>query len=706
MAANENSFRFASELAECADIPPDFTAINGSSEMSSDALYDEINFDPLQLKVKWCRKTIFGTTCGDKIKEIQFGPVISEKDVPADMKGTYFENITDMTAYIENYSGEYTQFSGRNLTSLIVDNGRNRLAVFKEATLPVFFPGAELNNTFSFWNPIAVHKIGAFAYVLDAGNPDFEMLPKIVVVKITQEPNEPANILYVGTIALDTNSPDINAHRFMDITGTEYNSDLNYLFLSSSSGLFRLPINSHSGLLPIVNSVVRKFTRISLPDYVGTSEHKISTTYLERIDCQKLNLQVHGGYFIAIDGFRHPLSISMDQLTDDAPSEELNAIHYHTIPNNSTANNIAYMSYESKWYMTSYAGHIHTFTDKGQYLGGWGSPNQLYLPNAITPNPIIDANNPYRFRFIVANKWAEETGLKLFAPSVTIPFARVYENKISEKLTIAFASSGPWQAVEYCTGLMFRGAKINNSPVLQTNIPENQNINLDDFPNQFTFSKAQATGLIGGWNKLELSGVMLRTHGGDRNFKWIGWFYWMPSTFTSVESTKAAAKFKFIEHTDKLFSDYDLPEVRAVVGGDKINPILCNNEKYWPEIRKEALFSELMIAGVHEIAAHCLSDTNIFNVNGGNNYDGNTIGSNEQHIYLSSGEGCYNCIFRPTSKLKYDINNNFIYLNSEYDYLNMSMKDDDFVNNFDMHVSQGIIICESHKNFIANLKHD
>ena len=50
-----------------------------------------------------------------------------------------------------------------------------------------------------------------------------------------------------------------------------------------------------------------------------------------------------------------------------------------------------------------------------------GYSNELYLPNAITPNPIgDDSSNNFRYRFMVANEWGYETGIKLFSPGIFV----------------------------------------------------------------------------------------------------------------------------------------------------------------------------------------------------------------------------------------------------------------------------------------------
>lgn len=138
-------------------------------------------------------------------------------------------------------------------------------------------------------------------------------------------------------------------------------------------------------------------------------------------------------------------------------------------------------------------------------------------------------------------------------------------------------------------------------------------------------------------------------------------------------------------------------------------PFLCqlthNNVLYGKEIRPDVLMSELMVTLGHEVA-HCISDPLIFNLSGKLKTGENDVSDNRKHTYLCSGDGCFNCIFRPHTKYNEKENGETLWPNSESDYTNMWMSDDDFVRSFNQHSFNSGIICENHRNLLFSINHD
>jgi len=67
VAANEMRLKFTFESEECSNLQTNFNATNGSSDLSTESMYDEVDFDPLKIKVRWCSKNMFGnTSCGNQ----------------------------------------------------------------------------------------------------------------------------------------------------------------------------------------------------------------------------------------------------------------------------------------------------------------------------------------------------------------------------------------------------------------------------------------------------------------------------------------------------------------------------------------------------------------------------------------------------------------------------------------------------------------
>ena len=224
----------------------DYLADAGQVALSTDPLYESINFTPLQIKVKWCEKRLGITFCGEREKEIQFGDVISEEDLPADQKGQLFRNVTDITGFAKNYSGQHVQFPGKALTSVVVDSYFDHLVVFREGSAPIIVPGEGEANQLD--NPIAIHKIGDCLYVLDEGYPDGRPVRKasVAVFQIVQPPDEVAQVLYIGKIEL-TQVLGVSDGEYTDLTGYELTTK-NNLIVVGTTGLHVIALDQNTGL--------------------------------------------------------------------------------------------------------------------------------------------------------------------------------------------------------------------------------------------------------------------------------------------------------------------------------------------------------------------------------------------------------------------------------------------------------------------------
>jgi hypothetical protein len=52
------------DAGRCTSIPDDFINTEGSSVIGEDPLFDEVDFEPLQIKVRWCKKVLGVTPPG------------------------------------------------------------------------------------------------------------------------------------------------------------------------------------------------------------------------------------------------------------------------------------------------------------------------------------------------------------------------------------------------------------------------------------------------------------------------------------------------------------------------------------------------------------------------------------------------------------------------------------------------------------------
>jgi hypothetical protein len=532
----------------------DFIEGQGPTTLLQDANYDEINFDHSNTQLGWLKRIQGINIYGDNTRTISFGPITSESDVPKEMNGKYFKDIIDMTAYLDNNTNSFTHSPVNSLISIVVDKGLKRIAFFKDGNFPIFYPGNE-NHSFKFKNPLAIHKIGAHIYILDkVSNTSY----KIVVLKVPRKLEEAADISYESSI--DINATLASSISCLDITG--YNTKThNILFVSTTNGLYRIKLNLTDGLVDVsAPNQSHLFSSFEIPEHNPNSIKTFSTNYFEKIDCQPSDISGKPGVFIALDMFRNVTSFPLQELENNINGEMLIAQYYQRLPSGQVANNLAYMAYEVKWYLTSPNGYLHSLNRFGKYLGGWGKPihnigsNEepgiplagkgiFYRPCALTPNPILDINNPYKCQFVIDNKWTKNSGFMLLEPSTCISNAKIYESKPSQpsnplldgKITIVFATTNSWRVMKNAKSFEFKGIFLNGSStrVYQKDILEDSKVDLSDFSNLITFNPTSAQNIVRGWNQFILKAKINLNRGAVKNISFTGWFYWLPSSFSA-----------------------------------------------------------------------------------------------------------------------------------------------------------------------------
>jgi alpha-tubulin suppressor-like RCC1 family protein len=494
-----------------------------SSEGNQTIPFKQIDFSPLKIKFKVCKKVIGISFCKESTYEYQYGKVISGIDIPGNENyfwEKYFDDITDVTAFNNFFSSSYTP-NGYVQTAVIVDKKGKQLSFFREGLEPWQYGNGA--GDYKFTLPIAVKSIGNFLYVLDQGNT--MVLPKIVVLKINHSADGNYSISQAGTIT----SSDMGGYNLSsptDIGGFENGTINNFLVLSDTEGIKVITIDRNTGLS---TSQVKKITEVQDP-YNSNNQIQIN-------DINRLDATTASGSLVALTNSNRIISISINDIKNFAATNTLFSFYtYLQAPY--YPSNLAYMFTEQKWYVTDYNGKIHTLSKEGRYLGGGGQigtsedNNELYLPNGITPNTIEDPANDFRYRFIVANKWGYTTGIKLFAPALIISDFKIFENINSGNLIFTFTTSGRWQTVEKAIGMSFSGLKVNGINIPQTQI--NSQNELISYPNIIDLSPSlMTTALRRGWNQASVELVIVKKDGLPNEVvsKQID-FYWLPSSFT------------------------------------------------------------------------------------------------------------------------------------------------------------------------------
>lgn len=521
--------------------------------------FRQIDFAPLKIEFRWCKKVLFVNICGTEVKEFSYGKVLSGMDVPGNEAGfydEYFGNVADVTAFSKHFGATNYLPHDYVLTCVIADDKNKELTFFREGLEPWKYGRGQGEQTFN--KPIAVKEIGGFLYVLD-----YNEIPNqnsVKVFQILHTTSGDFGVNFVGRINFANTGVVFNIPT--DIGGYEglTPSDPNILLVSDSKGLRSIQLNRVTGLPDAIPSV--KLYTIAKDPYNTTKQYSLE--YIRKIDATSSS-----GTTLVIT--QDDEVIAFSNLETSANPNSFISLNYYTLLNKYYPNNIAYMSSEEKWYLPDNNGFLHTFTKDGRYSGSGGKSGtsedggDLYLPNAITPNTITDQNNDFRYRFIVASKWGYETGFKLFSPGIMMPEFKVFENLSSKELLFTFTSSGKWQHVEKGRGMTFSGMKVNgsfipdnlwNTQIIPGTVfsPGNQ---LTSYPNIITITPASINTYIKrGWNKVELNITIFKDGEPNEIVTREANFYWLPSSFTPVALTNNRHRLNLNPTLDGQTIDY------------------------------------------------------------------------------------------------------------------------------------------------------
>ncbi|MBC7391555.1 MAG: hypothetical protein H7329_20320, partial [Opitutaceae bacterium] len=525
-------------------------------ELPQEALYRQINFKPLKLEFSYCKKILFFNKCGKSTYTKEFGPVLSDKDLPGNEDGKYerqiMEDIIDLTAFKSLLTpGLYNPSQGGLyqyvLTSVIIDG--QDLVIFREGLNPWRY--GDKNSDIHFINPVAVKALGKYLYVLEKG--DENSLPKIQILEVFNQmvpntENGDFGVNYIGTIDAShisglqlINPVDIGGY----LTTTEA-----YLLVADDNGLSQIKLNKSSGKF---DNYVKTFPSLDSPS--STDIPPFNLRDVIRIDARDLENASDLGCIIIVSKNSEIVTMTSAALSSNVPT--------YFIRNNiklCDVSNLGYMEAEKKWYLTDYGGKLHKLDKEGRYLGGGGTfgtsewDNELYYPNAITPNPIgNDTTNDFRYRFMVANKWGYSTGIKLFSPGIFISKLKAFENLNSGDLTFAFIMSGKWGYIEGAKSIQMQSISINGTILMDTqwntqidgNVQANKNTEfLNHFPetitlNPFTINNygGSPLALKRGWNTFTVTIQVKKTLDGISADEFVSKtidFYWLPSSFTPM----------------------------------------------------------------------------------------------------------------------------------------------------------------------------
>lgn len=565
-------------------------------DYAQDITFRQINFSPLKLKFDYCEKVLFFNICGQKTFTKDFEGVISDKDDPANENGYVlknFYNIADVTAFRnqKDIVGFNPSQGGKFeyvLTAAIVDDQKRVLTIYREGVLPFTYGDEETEVNFTM--PIAVKEIGGHLYVLDKGdrnNPPIIHVLDVFNTIVNQSEQGSFGVNYLGIISLEA----LGISGPKDIGGyTGYSTKPNQLLILDERGLSIVELQK-TGLATVNQKFISKI--VDPKD----DNRLVSLNEAIKIDARNPKNAADLGNVILLTKQNEILSFTCSEL--EVATDFLNIQLRTDLDRRAAPNNLAYMAGEEKWYLTDFTGKLHKLDKEGRYVGGGGTfgmdqwNGDLYFPNAITPNPIgDDPTNDFRYRFMVANKWGYETGIKLFSPGIFVSKLKAFENLNSASpsfghLTFAFTMSGKWGYIEGANSIKMGSVKINDVAVnpalwntqinggLQTDksteflnhFPETIQLN----PSAITSSVGTALALNRGWNTFTVNITVYSDAAGTvplENVTKTIKFYWLPSSFTpTVTTTLADIQLNNSFHYDNGFNKDYL--YKPIVLGDK-----------------------------------------------------------------------------------------------------------------------------------------
>lgn len=538
--------------------------------------FRQIDFQALSIEFKWCKKIGFVNVCGTDIKKFSYGQVITGKDIPGNettFADKYFGNVADIAAFSTALGANEFNPNNRNyiLSSVIVDDVFRKLVFFREGLEPWEYGKNSPDEKFN--KPIAVKALGNYLYVLDQGYTSDNWVVKVFQVYNTVVPNSSTGGFGVNFIGSFNNQKlGVQISSPVDLGGFEAGS--NYILIPHKMGLTSVQLDNVTGM-PLLTGGTKFFQKGTDP----TVANKFySFGNIKKIDARK-SVGGDAGAVVIITEDNEILSFTNSAITGGT-TNSLNLSYAYEMTFASRLSNLAYMFTEQKWYLTDYYGAIHTLTKDGRYIGGGGKSGvadgggELYKPNAITPNPIEDPANEYRYRFLVANEWGYETGFKLFSPGINFPDFKIFEEMASKNLVFSFTTSGKWQYVEKGRGMSFSNMKINGTSI-SANLWNTQILpgtatspgnDLTGYPNLIKIAPSSLS-LKRGWNKVEISLTIFKEGAPDEVVSRLMDLYWLPSAFTPG--------------TDLSNNKYKLNE-SSVVGGQSVDyiykPITVGNK--------------------------------------------------------------------------------------------------------------------------------
>jgi len=209
-------------------------------ETSESIPFKQIDFDPLRIEFRWCKKVLLVRKCGTETYILQYGPVLSQ-DVPNDQTTDYFSSIVDLTAYASPLGTNEYSPNGKDyiLTSVIVDSERRRLSFLREGVEPWHYglnPG-EVH----FVKPVAAKVIAGKLYILDTGDGIVKPSIKVFEVYNTIVPDTDqgdVGLTYIGTIDYTTLN-GFELSQVKDVGGFEgeTETDPHILLIADRNGL-------------------------------------------------------------------------------------------------------------------------------------------------------------------------------------------------------------------------------------------------------------------------------------------------------------------------------------------------------------------------------------------------------------------------------------------------------------------------------------
>lgn len=509
--------------------------------------FRQINFDNLNVKLRWCEKILGVQVCGNKTRELEFGPVISKADAPGNED--FFRQITDLTAFSQSFARTDYLENDYIQTAVIVDKGLRQLVFMREGLPPWHYGSAP--GEYAFQRPRAIKEMGGFLYVLDLGY----IKPSVVVLKLSHTPDGDFQVRHIGTL---DESSGVTITDPTDIGGFTSASS-NRLLISDRDGIHVLGMDKLSGMpvMPLARTIF-----YSVRDPLDL-DYSYSLMSVNRLDASE-----HAENAVLITADNKIVSLPLYELDPANTNPFLTGNFVSQLSRDYLFTNLAYMVSEEKWYLTDYYGTLHNLSKNGRYMGygckegtdEWN--NELYEPIGITPNTITDPSNPFRYRFIVANKWDDNTGFKIFAPGLSITDARVFEDFDEAVLYFTFTTSGTWQAIEHATGMTFSGIKLNGNYVhpsawstqIVPGTPGNPGDELLSWPNVLVLDP-QDQRVKRGWNTAEFFITVFKGTGDEVISKKID-FYWLPTFYVPPSTSYGQAKINESSYINGSLVDF------------------------------------------------------------------------------------------------------------------------------------------------------